>query len=109
VPVCGQSYSADNGTSYQIACGQTYGGDIITAPQAVSTLNRKRQQSAPSFQSCIASCATFPECVASTFLLGEFTLLSAISSIINAQGAVAAIRADYVAVLAALASPSTAT
>ncbi|KAG9741678.1 hypothetical protein KCU73_g8864, partial [Aureobasidium melanogenum] len=102
VPVCGQPYSEGNGTDYQIACGQTYGGDVITP-------SRKRQQSAPSFEACIASCADLSECVASAFLLGECTLLSAIDSIINTEGAVAAIRADYVAVLAALASPSTVT
>ncbi|KAH0270609.1 glycoside hydrolase family 128 protein, partial [Aureobasidium melanogenum] len=102
VPVCGQPYSEGNGTNYQIACGQTYGGDVITP-------SRKRQQSAPSFEACIASCADLSECVASAFLLGECTLLSAIDSIINTEGAVAAIRADYVAVLAALASPSTVT
>ncbi|KAH0370047.1 hypothetical protein KCU65_g2753, partial [Aureobasidium melanogenum] len=102
VPVCGQPYSGGNGTQYQIACGQTYGGDVITP-------SRKRQQSAPSFQACIASCADLSECVASAFLLGECTLLSAIDSIINTEGAVAAIRADYVAVLAALASPSSVT
>ncbi|KAG9656129.1 glycoside hydrolase family 128 protein, partial [Aureobasidium melanogenum] len=99
VPVCGQPYSEGNGTDYQIACGQTYGGDVITP-------SRKRQQSAPSFEACIASCADLSECVASAFLLGECTLLSAIDSIINTEGAVAAIRADYIAVLAALASPS---
>ncbi|KAI4852028.1 hypothetical protein E4T44_01758 [Aureobasidium sp. EXF-8845] len=109
VPVCGQPYSAANGTNYQIACGQTYGGDVITPSQAQSTLNRKRQQIVPSFEACIASCASIPECVASAFLLGECTLLSAINSIVNTRGAVAAIRADYVAVLAALASPSTVT
>ncbi|KAG9602598.1 hypothetical protein KCU77_g2329, partial [Aureobasidium melanogenum] len=102
VPVCGQPYSEGNGTNYQIACGQTYGGDVITP-------SRKRQQSAPSFEACIASCADLSECVASAFLLGECTLLSAIDRIINTEGAVAAIRADYVAVLAALASPSTVT
>ncbi|KAG9565991.1 hypothetical protein KCU71_g4922, partial [Aureobasidium melanogenum] len=102
VPVCGQPYSEGNGTDYQIACGQTYGGDVITP-------SRKRQQSTPSFEACIASCADLSECVASAFLLGECTLLSAIDSIINTEGAVAAIRADYVAVLAALASPSTVT
>ncbi|KAH0137524.1 hypothetical protein KCU67_g15737, partial [Aureobasidium melanogenum] len=102
VPVCGQPYSEGNGTDYQIACGQTYGGDVITP-------SRRRQQSAPSFEACIASCAELSECVASAFLLGECTLLSAIDSIINTEGAVAAIRADYVAVLAALASPSTVT
>ncbi|KAG9850381.1 glycoside hydrolase family 128 protein, partial [Aureobasidium melanogenum] len=102
VPVCGQPYSGGNGMNYQIACGQTYSGDVITP-------GRKRQQSAPSFEACIASCADLSECVASAFLLGECTLLSAIDSIINTEGAVAAIRADYVAVLAALASPSTVT
>ncbi|KAG9953345.1 hypothetical protein KCU85_g1199, partial [Aureobasidium melanogenum] len=102
VPVCGQPYSGGNGTQYQIACGQTYGGDVITP-------SRKRQQSALSFEACIASCADLPECVASAFLLGECTLLSAIDSIINTEGAVAAIRTDYVAVLATLASPSTVT
>ncbi|KAH0343781.1 hypothetical protein KCU83_g8606, partial [Aureobasidium melanogenum] len=102
VPVCGQPYSEGNGTNYQIACGQTYGGDVITP-------SRKRQQSAPSFEACIASCADLSECVASAFLLGECTLLSAIDRIINTEGAVAAIRADYVAVLAALASPTTVT
>lgn len=102
LPVCGQPYSGGNGTDYQIACGQTYGGDVITP-------SRKRQQSVPSFEACIASCADLSECVASAFLLGECTLLSAINSIINTEGAVAAIRTDYVAVLAALASPSTVT
>ncbi|KAK6003611.1 hypothetical protein QM012_009382 [Aureobasidium pullulans] len=102
VPVCGQSYSGGNETSYQIVCGQNYGGNVITP-------SRKRQQSAPSFEACISSCAALSECVASAFLLGECTLLSAIDSIVNTEGAVAAIRADYVAVLAALASPSSVT
>ncbi|KAI5270942.1 hypothetical protein E4T47_05653 [Aureobasidium subglaciale] len=107
-PQCGQPYSGSNGTEYQIACGQTYDGDIIAPSQADSTLNR-RQQSAPSFEACIESCETLSQCVVSAFLLGECTLLSAITRIINTAEAVAAIRAEYVAVLAALASPSTAT
>ncbi|THY13335.1 hypothetical protein D6D01_08378 [Aureobasidium pullulans] len=109
VPVCGQFYYGSNGTEYQVACGQTYGGKVITQQQTDSTLNRKRQSNGASFQACVASCETLPQCVASVFFIGDCTLLSAINRITNTAGALAAIRADYVATLAALASPSTVT